>query len=93
MNDHLLTRLERYQQLAHKYHELAKIAQPAYLGDFYRGVAVRYVFMAQEVSSRTERKVASTATGSDFLVADGGCGSGAQAEQEFAAEADWERIF
>jgi hypothetical protein len=70
MNDHLLRRLERYQQLAHEYHELAKIAQPAYLGNFYRGVAVRYVFMAQEVSNRAERKVSLTVPGSDFPLAD-----------------------
>jgi hypothetical protein len=29
--------------------ELAKDAQPAYLGDVYRKVAVRYVFMAEEL--------------------------------------------
>jgi len=89
VNDHLLKRLERYQNLARKYHELAKVAEPAYLGDFYRGVAVRYVFMAQEVSNRAERKVASTAAGSDFPVDDAGGGNEAQAaEQEFTAKAD-----
>jgi hypothetical protein len=57
----LLSKAEHYEKLAHKYHELAKVAQPAYLGDFYRGVAVRYVFMAQEVSKRAEKEVALTA--------------------------------
>jgi hypothetical protein len=89
VNDHLLKRLERYQKLARKYHELAKVAQPAYLGDFYRGVAVRYVFMAQEVSNRAERKVASTAAGSDFPVDDAGLGNRPLAAgREFTAKAD-----
>jgi hypothetical protein len=57
----LWSKAEHYEKLAHKYHELAKVAQPAYLGDFYRGVAVRYVFMAQEVSKRAEKEVALTA--------------------------------
>jgi hypothetical protein len=46
-----LSRAERYRKEAAKYHERAKFAQPAYLGDFFRQVAVRYVFMAQEASS------------------------------------------
>jgi hypothetical protein len=29
--------------------ELAKYARPAFLGDFYRRVAMRYVFMAEEI--------------------------------------------
>jgi hypothetical protein len=57
----LWSKAEHYKKLAHRYHELAKVAQPAYLGDFYRGVAVRYVFMAQEVSKRAEKEVARTA--------------------------------
>jgi hypothetical protein len=52
-----LSKSEHYEKLAHKYHELAKYAQPNYLGDFYRGVAVRYVFMAQEVSTRAEKEI------------------------------------
>jgi hypothetical protein len=46
------SKAEHYRKLAVKYHELGKSAQPSYLGDFYRGVAVRYVFMAQEASER-----------------------------------------
>jgi hypothetical protein len=60
----LLSKAERYRKLAAKNHELAKFAQPAYLGDFYRGVAVRYAFMAQEASKlaeKAEREVGSAA--------------------------------
>jgi hypothetical protein len=50
-----LSRAEHYRKLAVKYRELAKFAQPAYLGDFYRGIAVRYAFMAQEASERANK--------------------------------------
>ena len=50
------SRAERYRKLAVKYHELGKFARPAYLGDFYRGVAVRYTFMAQEASERVRKQ-------------------------------------
>ena len=43
------TKADHYRKEAVKYHELAKLARPAYLGDFYRRVAVRYMFMAQEI--------------------------------------------
>jgi hypothetical protein len=52
-----LKRSEHYRQKAGKYHELAKFATPPYLGDFYRGVAVRYVFMAQELSQQAEKEL------------------------------------
>ena len=55
-----LSRAEHYRKLAVKYRELAKFAQPAYLGDFYRGIAVRYAFMAQEVSERANKEVGFT---------------------------------
>jgi hypothetical protein len=55
-----LSRAEHYTKLAVKYRDLAKFAQPAYLGDFYRSVAVRYVFMAQEVSERANKEVGFT---------------------------------
>ena len=42
------SKADRYRKEAAKYHELAKFARPAYLGDFYRQVAVRYMFMAQD---------------------------------------------
>jgi hypothetical protein len=44
-----VSKAERYRKEANKYAELAKDAQPAYLGDVYRKVAVRYVFMAEEL--------------------------------------------
>jgi hypothetical protein len=50
-----LSRAEHCRKLAVKYRELAKFAQPAYLGDFYRGIAVRYAFMAQEASERANK--------------------------------------
>jgi hypothetical protein len=42
---------ERYRKEAARYHERAKVAEPAYLGDFFRQVAVRYMFMAQEAEN------------------------------------------
>ena len=50
-----LSRAEHYTKLAVKNRELAKFAQPAYLGDFYRRIAVRYAFMAQEASERANK--------------------------------------
>jgi hypothetical protein len=44
-----VSKAERYRKEASKYAELAKDAQPAYLADVYRKVAVRYVFMAEEL--------------------------------------------
>ena len=52
-----LRRSEHYRQKAVKYHELAKFATPPYLGDFYRAVAVRYVFLAQELSQQAEKEL------------------------------------
>ena len=57
----LLRRAEHYRKQAETYHELAKFAEPAYLGDFYRGVAVRYVFMSQEISKQAEKEAGSAA--------------------------------
>jgi hypothetical protein len=42
---------ERYRKEAAKYYERAKLAELAYLGDFFRQVVVRYMFMAQEASN------------------------------------------
>jgi hypothetical protein len=50
-----LSKAERYREEAKKYGELAKNAQPAYLGDVYRQVAVRYLFMAEDLLRRPER--------------------------------------
>jgi hypothetical protein len=45
-----------YRKKAAKYCELAKTTHPAYLGDFYRGVAVRYLFMAEDESKQAEKQ-------------------------------------
>jgi hypothetical protein len=55
-----LRRSEHYREEAAKYHESAKSARPPYLGDFYRGVAVRYGFMAQELSQQAEKELEPT---------------------------------
>jgi hypothetical protein len=57
----LVRRSEHYRKKAAEYHELAKSARPSYLGNFYRGVAVRYVFMAQELSQQAEKELGLTA--------------------------------
>src|SRR5262249_17558987 len=51
-----LSKAEQYRKLAVKYHELGKFARPPYLGDFYRGVAVRYALMAQEAAERARKR-------------------------------------
>jgi hypothetical protein len=53
-------RSEHYREKAAKYHELAKRAHPPYLGEFYRGIAVRYVFMARELSQQAEKELEPT---------------------------------
>jgi hypothetical protein len=67
----LSRRSEHYRKLAVKYHELAKFANPPYLGDFYRGVAVRYIFMAQELSQQTEKQHGPTAQPGDLSTGEG----------------------
>jgi hypothetical protein len=42
-------RSEHYRKKALRCHELAKLAEPAFFADFYRRVAVRYMFMAEEI--------------------------------------------
>jgi hypothetical protein len=49
-------RADHYRKEAAKYHALAKLACPAYLGDFYRRIAVRYLFMAEELSREAGRR-------------------------------------
>jgi len=66
----LLRRAEHYRKQAETYHELAKFAEPAYLGDFYRGVAVRYVFMSQEISKQAEKEAESAAEPSPAVAGD-----------------------
>jgi hypothetical protein len=54
-----LRKADLYRKKAVKYRELASGANPAYLGDFYRGVAVRYLFMAED-ESKQEKKQGNT---------------------------------
>jgi hypothetical protein len=44
-----LSRVDRYREEALRCHELAKHADLPFLGEFYRRVAVRYMFMAEEI--------------------------------------------
>jgi hypothetical protein len=56
-----LTRADHYRKEAAKYHELAKFARPAYLGDFYRRIASRYLVMAEDVLRCRNEEVRSKA--------------------------------
>jgi hypothetical protein len=49
MSEDALSKAERYRKAANKYGEMAKRAEPGYLAEVYRKIAVRYVFMAEEV--------------------------------------------
>jgi hypothetical protein len=56
MHEGAASRAERYRKEANKYGELAKQAEPGYLADVYRKVAVRYAFLAEDVLKETERR-------------------------------------
>jgi hypothetical protein len=45
----LASKVERYRKEANRCGELAKEATPPFLAEIYRKVAVRYVFMAEEL--------------------------------------------
>jgi hypothetical protein len=49
------SKAEWYRKEANKYAELAKTASPAFLAQVYRRVAVRYVFMAEELLKGPDR--------------------------------------
>jgi hypothetical protein len=51
-----LRKADLYRKKAAKYRELASGANAAYLGDFYRGVAVRYLFMAEDESKQAKKQ-------------------------------------
>ena len=51
-----LSKADQYRQEAAKCYELAEAARPAYLGDVYRRVAIRCLFMAEELSRWPERR-------------------------------------
>jgi hypothetical protein len=50
------SKAERYRKAANKYGEMAKQAEPSYLAEVYRKIAVRYVFMAEEELRWAERR-------------------------------------
>jgi hypothetical protein len=51
-----LVRADHYRKEAMRCGELAKQAQPAFLGNFYRRVAVRYVFMAEDILNQARAR-------------------------------------
>jgi hypothetical protein len=56
MREDAASKAARYRREANKYGELAKRAEPGYLADVFRKVAVRYVFMADDVLRDAERR-------------------------------------
>jgi hypothetical protein len=48
-------KVERYRREANRCAELAKDASPPFLAELYRKVAVRYVFMAEDLLRGPER--------------------------------------
>ena len=52
-----VSKVDRYRKEANRYAELAKDASPAFLAEIYRKVAVRYVFMAEELLTGPDRDV------------------------------------
>jgi hypothetical protein len=80
---------EHFRNLAIKYHDMAKVAEPAYLGSFYRNVAVRYVFMAQEASARADRATAVPAQLSSSATDAVTCLHESRAEQDLDLLAVW----
>jgi hypothetical protein len=55
MHEDALSKAERYRRAAYKYGELAKQAEPGYLAEVFRKIAVRYMLMSEDVS-RPERR-------------------------------------
>jgi hypothetical protein len=49
MQDLIVSKAERYRKQANNFAELAKSASPAFLAEIYQRVAVRYVFMAEDL--------------------------------------------
>ena len=57
MHEDAWSKAERYRQAANRYGDLAKQAEPGYLAEVFRKIAVRYMFMSEDVS-RPERLTA-----------------------------------
>jgi hypothetical protein len=51
-----VTKAEHYRKAANKYGEMAKQADVDYVAEIYRKVAVRYVFMAEDLLNWSERR-------------------------------------
>jgi hypothetical protein len=49
MREDAVSKAQRYRMAANKYGQMAKEAEPGYLAAVFRKVAVRYVFMAEDV--------------------------------------------
>jgi hypothetical protein len=56
MSEDAASKVERYRQEANRYGELAKQAEPGYLADVYRKVAMRYAYMAEDLLRETDRR-------------------------------------
>jgi hypothetical protein len=56
MREDAAGKVERYRRAANKYGELAKHTEPDYLADVFRRVAVRYVYMAEDLLREAERR-------------------------------------
>ena len=50
-----VTKAERYRKAASKFADMAKEAEAEYVAEIYRKVAVRYVFMAEDLLKWSER--------------------------------------
>jgi hypothetical protein len=50
-----MSKVDRYRKEANRCAELAREASPPFLAEIYRKVAVRYVFMAEELLRGPER--------------------------------------
>jgi hypothetical protein len=57
---------ERYRREANKCAELAKSVNPAFLGEIYQKIAVRHVFIAEELLRGPERDI-NAVEGADHL--------------------------
>jgi hypothetical protein len=56
MQEDALSKAERYRRAANRYGEMAKQAESGYLAAVFRKVAMRYVFMAEDVLRDAERR-------------------------------------
>ncbi len=56
MREDALSKAERYREAANRYSELAKEAEPGYLAEVYRKIAVEYFLIAADLSKRPGAK-------------------------------------